>query len=32
MNVKKRLYEGVTVATALYVAETLSMGVAERKK
>ena len=30
MNVKRRLYEGVAVSTALYGAETWSMAVAEK--
>ena len=32
INVNRRLYEGVTVPTALYRAETWNMGVAEKKK
>ena len=32
MNVKRRLYEGIAVATALYGSETWSIAVAEKKK
>ena len=32
MNVKRKLYEGVAVPTALYGSETWSMGVAEKRK
>ena len=32
MNVKRRLYEGVAVPTALYEDEKWSMGVAEKKR
>ena len=32
VNVRRRLYEGVAVPTALYGAETWSMAVAEKKK
>ena len=32
MYVKRRLYEGVAVTTALYGAETLSMGLIEKKR
>ena len=32
MNVKRRLYEGVAVSTALYWAETWSMAIAEKKR
>ncbi len=32
MNAKRRLYEGVVVLTALYEAETWSMGAAERRR
>ena len=31
MNVKRRLYEGIAVPTALYGTETWSMAVAEKK-
>ncbi len=31
MSAKIKLYEGIVVPTALYVAETWNMGVAERK-
>ena len=32
MNVKKRLYEGIAVPTALYGAETWNMGMADKKR
>ena len=32
INVKRRLYEGIVVPTALYVAETWSIAVAEKKR
>ena len=32
MQVKRRLYEGIAIATALYGAETWSMGAAEKKR
>ena len=32
MNVKRRLYEGVAVPTALYWPETWAMAVAEKKR
>ena len=32
INVKRRLYEGITVPTALYGAEAGNMGEAEKKR
>ncbi len=32
MNAKRRLYEGVVVSAALYVAETWNMGAGERRR